>query len=336
MPSAQRAHHGNYQVNCPPLTYYSNQFLPSLAPKDPGVDTPTGVYYRLVQSNGWPLASTSNGHLDTPSMASRPQILAAGSEDVDHRVDRKKQLARRQLMWGLTPTHVIPAVDPPRRTHSFVYRSDVGESAAGPGRASHESFRRQRHSTSQPRSSFIDRTAIRAAGRVDQDDTRARQAIHSWNELVQELNRRKYMLQVDNLDHLAILSHEASHDSSGYTEKDNANKHQPRGGLHASAVLTLAPDVRTDGLGVTRYRPITPNFLAGLDKKKLPSRTLTQLWVNKLPDNHRSYQVNRPKTTLILDEDLNFQKNIKLRRQRKKKKITLSLKVFHQVGRITN
>uniref|UniRef100_A0A2C9LGP2 Uncharacterized protein n=1 Tax=Biomphalaria glabrata TaxID=6526 RepID=A0A2C9LGP2_BIOGL len=303
MPSAQKGRYSEDNARSQHVPYQSDHFLPTLAAPVPAQEPSTVGHFRLVQSRNWASASSSNG-------------LTATSHDAmdegEHRVDRKKQLARRQLMGGLTVTHLPPQSELPRRTHSFIFRPDVGDSGHESNPIYPDAFRRQRHSLMHPRrlATQVFSSAVEV-NLNEQNNRGSRRMIHSWNELVQELNRRKDMLQTDNLDHLALPLDNASNHSSGSSKKGLTRPyggHTNGGNSQVNSVLTLTADIQTDGLGVTRYRPITPRFLAGLDKKRLPSRTLTQLWVNTIPDNLRSYRVTRPKTTLTYDDVTNFDK----------------------------
>ena len=219
------------------------------------------------------------------------RIIFHGEETTNKKIDRIA-IARRHLVFGLTGGNnfVEKGLTPgggagredTRRAHSF--NCHTGE--LSPPFASHAKVGNSLNSKKVPKG----RPAVRRSSATD----RAREAIDNWNSLVHQLHAEHHLEYLrQGSAHLAVLS-DAGADSSGgsqrvtFDEDDHPlpAKSNPR--LSRTTSLTFTDMKFPVGIGFTRYRPLTPNLLARLDKQKLPVKRRTQLWVNTIQESKRT------------------------------------------------
>ena len=277
----------------PPCLDYDGRFLPRLGQDDSRLVETIQLSHILQRQRG------SAPHVNQSKLAATPSHGSAkvsstmaelSLHDNEKRVDRldRRGIARRQLMGGLK-TSVSPDRDPNRgslrRSQSF--NKQAGQSGSGHWqRASGPS-----HCSVSPDQSKRSLRGLSSVKTTTVSDT-----IHNWNELVHELNASHRVPPHGSQPHLEIVSSDSSDSLSSPSANILKNKTPnnisdilPHRSLQTSALSTTRGTFPT-GIGITRYRPITPNLLVSLEKKKQNPRRRTQLWLQQVQVHRRAHR----------------------------------------------
>ena len=219
---------------------------------------------------------------------SNPSRNHIRSEEIITRKLDRKAIARRHLVCGLVGgNHAVDKAATPaggggredaRRAHSF--NCHTGE-------------------LSQPLASNLKQnisTHSRNLQRVRRSSAteRARAALDNWNSLVHQLHAEQHQDYLrQGSAHLAVLS-DADAETSGGSHREALEDDERFAPTRShkkicrTTSLTFTDMKFPVGIGFTRYRPLTPNLLARLDKQKLPVKRRTQLWVNTIQETKRT------------------------------------------------
>ncbi|GFO36131.1 hypothetical protein PoB_006263600 [Plakobranchus ocellatus] len=213
--------------------------------------------------------------------------FACEDQSANRKLDRKA-IARRHLVGGLTGgKHALDLglAGGPRedtRSQSFHCISNDHNLCRS---LSTSNVRREGAQTSGK--FFQNKATIRRSNSMD----KAREAIDNWNNLVHELQAEQQELRAQLSSHLAVLSDVGSSGGSNRATIQEDERLAVSGKSSAKVVcstsLTLTDMKFPVGIGFTRYRPLTPNLLARLDKQKLPAKRRTQQWVNAIQETKR-------------------------------------------------
>lgn len=277
--------HGSPSFEKPRTFFYSDydgSFLPRLSTDD--VDVHQALLQRRRQLAG-PMSKVTTS------------LAAMHFHDNDKRVDRR-DAARRHLMGGLKNS-----LSPDRAGKLSLRRTQSmsGGSHANSNKNNHQWQRAMvaDQVTASLQDSEGHRRPIMRLSSYKMhltSDRDARNTIHNWNELVHELNASHRVSTQGSQGHLEIVSNSSENGSSSTdvvkcrqpavisSESNNAN----RQGTDTTAAGGTLPA----GIGITRYRPITPNLLRHLDKKKQTPRRRTQQWLNQLEIHRRRTNIS--------------------------------------------
>ncbi|XP_005089475.1 uncharacterized protein LOC101851234 [Aplysia californica] len=267
----------------------SGRFLPRLSPEEKDLDASQSS--QLLQSLRRPAPGSS-------SKLSASFAEMVGLQDNEKRMDRKA-MARRQLLGGLKPSvsqdHGLGRGV--RRTQSLNYGPHAGNNISnggGPRTGPSEHGKISSPSPEQPSKRQLRRTGSLRHTTVSDRETR--DTIQNWNELVHELNASHHFPSRDTQGHLEIVSDSSESPSTltpvniikpkVVTFNNNGILRQQK--QNKKTAISAVHNVFPSGIGITKYRPITPNLLHSLDKKRQPSKRRTQQWLNQIEVNRRA------------------------------------------------
>ncbi|XP_059143966.1 uncharacterized protein LOC131931259 [Physella acuta] len=262
MPSIHNTHQSLKNVSYLSSSGPSNHFLPSISgPKslhktDANCTGPT-----LTSSSGHPMVSSSRRlSIGQPSGTSKSSNFIMVPPEITDAKLARKTLARKQLVGCLNPTN-----------QDLVRRSEVTK----PAYTLHASNFQQRLRASL---NADDRHKWRLSfDHRELNGTKTKEFIENCNKLVLELNAEHRGNAQTN--QLAVLSELSSFDVLSTTN----SKHRDNPTAMDHFLFIRGNSFYPEGLGVTRYRPLTPNLLTHLDMQKIPAYKQTQQWISKLP-----------------------------------------------------